>query len=333
MPHRQYRQSRRAESTEETRRRIVEATYALHAEQGMAATSMKQIAARADVSVGTERDVDIDTTRLCGKLIDAGVRSARKVRDQYSDTHLVRAESAGPRLPIVPWDHPDWVLARAVAAAVVHPDDAKLIAATRLRKGSTNSIRGAAKLLADTLATVRRAGATGLVLVRADSAYYGYDIVAAAGGDGTVHAVINGLCGDGPGRAALAILPLGTANDLSRTLCIPLDPWQSFELLERPGFEPIDLARVKARLGIPPHLAACHTAEIGGYVIEGHVPASAIARLLSERPAAAGLAVPGMPIGSPGMEVAGSPDERYDVILFGRSGERTYARFHGRREL
>ena len=94
-----------------------------------------------------------------------------------------------------------------------------------------------------------------------------------------------------------------------------------------------DLAPVKARLGIPPHLAACHTAEIAGYVIEGHVPASAVARLLSERPAAAGLAVPGMPVGSPGMEVAGSPDERYDVILFGRSGERTYARFHGRREL
>ncbi len=80
------------------------------------------------------RDVDIDASRLCGKLIDAGVRGARKVRDQYSDTHLVRAESAGPRLPIVPWDHPDWVLARAVAAAVVHPDDAKLIAATRLER-------------------------------------------------------------------------------------------------------------------------------------------------------------------------------------------------------
>ena len=68
-------------------------------------------------------------------------------------------------------------------------------------------------------------------------------------------------------------------------------------------------------------------------MIEGHVPASAVARLLSERPAAAGLAVPGMPLGSPGMEVPGSRDERYDVILFGKSGERTYTRFHGRREL
>jgi hypothetical protein len=60
------------------------------------------------------------------------------------------------------------------------PLSAPLIAATRLRKGSTNSARGAAKLLTDALATLRRAGATGLVIVRADSAYYGYDIVAAA---------------------------------------------------------------------------------------------------------------------------------------------------------
>jgi len=68
----------------------------------------------------------------------------------------------------------------ALLAVVSTPISAPLIAATRLRKGSTNSVRGAAKLLADALATVRRAGATGLVLVRADSAYYGYDIVAAA---------------------------------------------------------------------------------------------------------------------------------------------------------
>ena len=67
----------------------------------------------------------------------------------------------------------------ALLAAVSTPISAPLIAATRLRKGSTNSARGAAKLLADALATVRRCGATGLVIVRADSAYYGYDIVAA----------------------------------------------------------------------------------------------------------------------------------------------------------
>ncbi len=93
-----------------------------------------------------------------------------------------------------------------------------------------------------------------------------------------------------------------------------------------------DLAPVKARLGVPGDLAACHTAEVGGYVIEGHVPASAIRRLLSEKPQAKGLAVPGMPTGSPGMEVPGSPPEEYAVILFGDT-RRTYARFKGATEL
>jgi len=90
-----------------------------------------------------------------------------------------------------------------------------------------------------------------------------------------------------------------------------------------------DLNRVKARLGVPGRLAACHTAEIDDYVIEGHVPASAIRRLLAERPQVKGLAVPGMPVGSPGMEVEGSPAETYDVIAFGPSGQTPFARFRG----
>jgi len=94
-----------------------------------------------------------------------------------------------------------------------------------------------------------------------------------------------------------------------------------------------DLAPLKARLVIPSALASCHTAEIDGYVIEGHVPASAIRRLLSERPAATGLAVPGMPVGSPGMEVPGSPDETYNVILFSRAAQKIYARFKGSQEV
>ena len=94
-----------------------------------------------------------------------------------------------------------------------------------------------------------------------------------------------------------------------------------------------DLAPLKARLGVPAPLASCHTAEIGGYVVEGHVPASTIGRLLLERPAATGLAVRGMPVGSPGMEISGSPDQRYDVILFGPSSRRVYASFLGPREL
>ena len=88
---------------------------------------------------------------------------------------------------------------------------------------------------------------------------------------------------------------------------------------------------VKARLGIPSELASCHTAEIGDYAIEGHVPAGAIARLLAEKPAAKGLAVPGMPVGAPGM--GGSPPATYEVVLFGPQGRRTFARYRGTREL
>jgi hypothetical protein len=90
---------------------------------------------------------------------------------------------------------------------------------------------------------------------------------------------------------------------------------------------------VKARLGVPQDLWSCHTAQVEGYVVEGHVPAVAIRRLLAERPEAAGLAVPGMPIGSPGMEVEGSPPEEYTVVLFGGFGRRTYGRFKGAAEL
>ena len=80
---------------------------------------------------------------------------------------------------------------------------------------------------------------------------------------------------------------------------------------------------------MPRELGACHTAEVDGYVIEGHVPASAIKRLLGERPPVRGLAVPGMPVGSPGMEVQGAEPETYDVIAFGPDGQSRFARFKG----
>jgi hypothetical protein len=106
--------------------------------------------------------------------------------------------------------------------------------------------------------------------------------------------------------------------------------------LQRNGFaarviETRRLDPVKARLGVPDDLAACHTAEIGGFVVEGHVPASAVKRLLAERPTATGLAVPGMPVGSPGME--GGEPETYDVILFGPGVRRPFMRFKGDREV
>jgi hypothetical protein len=93
-----------------------------------------------------------------------------------------------------------------------------------------------------------------------------------------------------------------------------------------------DHGPIKAKLSVPPALASCHTAEIGGYVVEGHVPASAIRRLLAERLNATGLAVRGMPVGSPGMEVPGSADEQYDVVLFGPAGQRVYSTFKGAQE-
>jgi hypothetical protein len=85
-----------------------------------------------------------------------------------------------------------------------------------------------------------------------------------------------------------------------------------------------DLSEVKTSFGIPRALESCHTAQIGGYLVEGHVPADLIEKMLREKPTARGLAVPGMPIGSPGME--GGTPERYQVLLFDRAGgTRVYA--------
>jgi hypothetical protein len=78
-----------------------------------------------------------------------------------------------------------------------------------------------------------------------------------------------------------------------------------------------DLAAVKRKHGVPTAVEACHTALVEGYVVEGHVPADLIDRLLRERPRVAGLAVPGMPAGAPGME---GPPQPYQVLTFDRSG-------------
>ena len=81
-----------------------------------------------------------------------------------------------------------------------------------------------------------------------------------------------------------------------------------------------DLGPVKTRHGVPRQLESCHTALVDGYVIEGHVPADAIKRLLRERPAVSGIAVPGMPIGAPGMESPGQAPQRYQVMTFDKKG-------------
>ena len=87
-----------------------------------------------------------------------------------------------------------------------------------------------------------------------------------------------------------------------------------------------DLAATKHAAGVPDELQACHTARIGGYVVEGHVPAADIRRMLAERPDIAGIATPGMPMGSPGME--GAYKDRYDVMTFGGNGRSTVFASH-----
>ena len=88
-----------------------------------------------------------------------------------------------------------------------------------------------------------------------------------------------------------------------------------------------ELAPIKERVGVPPELGACHTAVVSGYFVEGHVPAEDVARLLAERPQAKGLAVPGMPLGSPGMPAGPGDAVDYDVLLVGLDGStRVYAR-------
>ncbi len=92
------------------------------------------------------------------------------------------------------------------------------------------------------------------------------------------------------------------------------------------GFKPVvheeeDMDTVKDSLGVPRDMRSCHTAQVEKYLIEGHVPAEDIRKLLEQKPAAVGLAAPGMPASSPGMAIPGEPHEAYDVLLFQRDGK------------
>ena len=91
-----------------------------------------------------------------------------------------------------------------------------------------------------------------------------------------------------------------------------------------------DLSAVKASNKIPDSVQSCHTAKVGNYALEGHVPAQDIRKLLAERPAVAGIAVPGMPIGSPGMEVAGVKPQAFDTIAFDAQGNRRVFASHNK---
>src|SRR5215467_15092854 len=142
--------------------------------------------------------------------------------------------------------------------------------------------------------------------------------------------------------AIASLLPTGTLfADEKEVITVHKDPtcgccsgW--VQHLQKAGFvtkvfDTTDIDAVKKRLGVPDDLAACHTAEVAGYVIEGHVPAAALKLFLAEKPNATGLAVPAMPIGSPGME--GGKPEKYDAVLFGPDGRRTYVSVIGERSV
>ena len=90
-----------------------------------------------------------------------------------------------------------------------------------------------------------------------------------------------------------------------------------------------DMSQVKAKYGVPGRLQSCHTAVVNGFVLEGHVPAADVQRLIKERPAVVGVAVPGMPVGSPGMEV-GNTVQPYSVMTFDKQGQTTVFASHGR---
>ncbi len=106
--------------------------------------------------------------------------------------------------------------------------------------------------------------------------------------------------------------------------------------LEANGFAVVandvpNTAPYRARYGVPKELGSCHTGVIDGYALEGHVPASEIKRLLAEKPPARGLAVPGMPVGSPGMETGGTLRDAFDVVLFSDDGQRSVYRHYDAR--
>jgi hypothetical protein len=81
-----------------------------------------------------------------------------------------------------------------------------------------------------------------------------------------------------------------------------------------------DLTEIKKTRGVPEQVQSCHTAVVNGYVVEGHVPAGDIHRLLKEKPAIAGIALGGMPVGSPGMEVPGTKAQAFNVMSFDKAG-------------
>lgn len=132
-----------------------------------------------------------------------------------------------------------------------------------------------------------------------------------------------------PGAARAQTPPARALTVYKSPTCACCDGWVTH--MRQAGFAATvrvtaDLRAVRLAQGLPDGLASCHTGVIGGYAVEGHVPAADVVRLLAERPQAVGITVPGMPLGSPGME-AGGRREPFDTLLVLRSGQtRVFAR-------
>ncbi|WP_186510931.1 DUF411 domain-containing protein [Caenimonas sp. HX-9-20] len=149
------------------------------------------------------------------------------------------------------------------------------------------------------------------------------------------------------GAALMLACAPGVALAASPAKAVPVEVWKDPECgcckdwiahMEANGFKvkvnDTGNNAARARLGIDKKHGSCHTAVVGGYALEGHVPAREVKRLLAEKPAAVGLAVPGMPVGSPGMDGAvykGRKDS-FDVLLLAKDGtSKVYQRYEGKK--
>ena len=143
------------------------------------------------------------------------------------------------------------------------------------------------------------------------------------------------------GAGVMLAAAVGTTAQKAPAIAVVRDPGcgcclQWVAHLQRAGFtttvtESAAMEKVKDEKGVPASARSCHTGTVEGYVIEGHVPADDIKRLLKERPAIVGLAVPGMPMGSPGMEVPTGQVSPYNTLTFDKAGKTTVYASHGTR--
>jgi hypothetical protein len=137
--------------------------------------------------------------------------------------------------------------------------------------------------------------------------------------------------------AGVMLLAAGSTAGQQKPKPIPIAVYKSpscgccakwVEYMKARGFEPTvqdveNIGALKLKLGVRSEFSSCHTAEVGGYVVEGHVPVEAVQRMLKERPKIAGIAVPNMPAGSPGMEVPDGRKDPYNILAFTSDGKTT----------